>query len=292
MSVKPPRPRGPHLNAMRCFEAAARLNGFATAAEELSVTPGAVSQQVKALEDWVGAPLFERRSQGVILTPLGTSVLNEFSDAFDALGSALNRLRAVAPKAAINIAALPSVAQLWLSPRLPAIRAAFPDHVISITALEKPPNLMREMFDMSIFVGPSSGAPFQHILEQDIIFPVCAPAVASRLHAPADLTGETLIHDAVWDDDWRRWLDQAGCPMIEGKDGPVFSLYSIALDEARNGAGVLMGHKALVERYLRSGELVAPFAEEISTGKSLTLETAAPVGASDLVRRIADMLMA
>jgi LysR family glycine cleavage system transcriptional activator len=227
-----------------------------------------------------------------MLTPLGTSVSNEFSNAFDALGSALHRLRAVAPKAVINIAALPSVAQLWLSPRLPAIRASFPDHVISITALEKPPNLMREMFDMSIFIGPASGAPFQRILEHDIIFPVCAPAVASRLHAPADLTGETLIHDAVWDDDWRRWLDHASCPMLATKDGPVFSLYSIALDEARNGAGVLMGHKALVERYLHTGELVAPFAQEIRTGKSLILETTRPEGGSDLVRRIADMLMA
>lgn len=292
MSIKPPRPRGPHLNAMRCFETAARLGGFAAAAEELSVTPGAVSQQVKALEDWVAAPLFERRSQGVVLTPLGTSVSSEFSTAFDALGGALQRLRAVAPKAVINMAALPSVAQLWLSPRLPAIRNAFPDHTISITALENPPNLMREMFDMSIFIGPPTGGPNQRILEDDILFPVCAPAIAARLRVPGDLTQETLIHDAVWQDDWRRWLDHAACPMITAKDGPVFSLYSIALDEAKNGAGVLMGHKALVERYLRSGELVAPFVDQTSSGKSLILETAGSAGTSAMARRIADMLIA
>ena len=292
MSIKPPRPRGPHLNAMRCFETAARLGGFAAAAGELSVTPGAVSQQVKALEDWVGAPLFERRSQGVVLTSLGTSVSTEFSTAFDALGGALQRLRAIAPKTVINMAALPSVAQLWLSPRLPAIRDAFPAHTISITALENPPNLMREMFDMSIFIGPPGDAPNQRIIADDILFPVCTPAIAARLREPGDLTHETLIHDAVWQGDWRRWLDHVGCPTIVAKDGPVFSLYSIALDEAKNGAGVLIGHKTLVERYLRSGELVAPFADQTRSGKSLILETSGSAGTSALVQRIADMLMA
>ncbi|MGJ8616901.1 MAG: LysR family transcriptional regulator, partial [Sulfitobacter sp.] len=139
MPIKPPRPRGPHLNAMRCFEASARLGGFSAAADELSVTPGAVSQQVKALEDWVGVPLFERRSQGVALTSLGIQVADEFMAAFDALGSALHSLRAKAPQTKINIAALPSVAQLWLGPRLPMVRATFPDLSISVTAMENPP---------------------------------------------------------------------------------------------------------------------------------------------------------
>lgn len=291
MPVKPPRPKGPHLNAMRCFEAAARLGGFAAAGDELSVTPGAISQQVKALEDWIGAPLFERQSQGVVLTTLGESVVDEFGAAFDALGAALHRLRAEAPKQTINIAALPSVAQLWLSPRLPSVRAAFPDCAVSITALETPPNLRRGIFDLSIFFGTQTGAKAEHVLADDMIFPVCAPAIAERLGSPDDLADETLIYDAIWKDDWHLWLDHAGHPVTLATDGPMFSLYSIAVDEARNGAGVLMGHQSLVERYMASGELVAPFKDTARTEKSLILQTAAPVSKSSTLGKIVRMLM-
>ena len=105
MSLLPPRPRGAHLNAMLSFEAAARLGGFAAAADELSVTPGAVSQQIKALEDWIGAPLFERRTQGVALTALGQGARDEFTSAFDSLGHALHALRAQAPRPASSSSA-------------------------------------------------------------------------------------------------------------------------------------------------------------------------------------------
>lgn len=291
MPVKPPRPRGPHLNAMRCFEAAARLGGFAAAGEELSVTPGAVSQQVKALEDWIGAPLFERRSQGVELTSLGGSVVDEFGAAFDALGGALHRLRAEAPKQMISIAALPSVAQLWLSPRLPAVRDAFPDHRISITALEVQPNLRRGLFDFSIFIGKPTKDKTEYILADDVIFPVCAPAIAQRLKSPSDLMDETLIFDSTWADDWPTWFANLGQSDDVVQDGPAFSLYSIAIDEARNGAGVLMGHQALIEQHLASGDLVAPFKEKVVTGKSLILEAAVPLSKSNTLGRIVKMLM-
>lgn len=290
MPVKPPRPRGPHLNAMRCFESAARLGGFTTAAEELSVTPGAISQQVKALEDWIGAPLFKRRSQGVELTALGESVAGEFEDAFDALGSALHRLRAEAPNHTISIAALPSIAQLWLSPRLPAVRDAFPDHRISITALETPPNLRRGLFDLSIFIGDVTGAQTEHVLADDVIFPVCAPAIAKRLTSPDDLRGETLIQDSTWTDDWSAWFASMGQADVGDQNGPTFSLYSIAVDEARNGAGVLMGHNVLVEQHLASGDLVAPFKKKVSTGKSLILKTATPLLKSSTLGKTVKML--
>ena len=291
MPVKPPRPRGPHLNAMRCFEAAARLGGFAAAGEELSVTSGAVSQQVKALEDWIGAPLFERRSQGVELTVLGASVVDDFGAAFDALGGALHRLRAEAPRQTISIAALPSVAQLWLSPRLPAVRDAFPDYRISITALEVQPNLRRGLFDLSFFIGKATRARNQHILADDVIFPVCAPAIAKRLKSPNDLADETLIFDSTWVDDWSQWLSATGLTEDVGKEGPTFSLYSIAVDETRNGAGVLIGHQTLIEHQLASGELVAPFKEKITTGKSLLLESSTLLSKSSTVSKIVEMLV-
>lgn len=274
MTVSPPRPKGPPLNALRAFEAAGRLGGFMRAAEELSVTPGAISQHIKALEDWVSAPLFERRSQGVKLTTTGARLLPEFTEAFDRLGSAVRTLRNSVPQPVLSIATLPSVALLWLSPRLPAIRKALPQVKISVTAMESPPNLERELFDLSLFLIEPTGGPREILLDQDEILPVCAPEVAARLTRPEDLAGEVLLHDASWIGDWPLWAARTGHEIGRAEDGPRFSLYSLALEEARHGAGVLMGHRALVEPLLAAGALVAPFPESVATGKALVLDVA------------------
>ena len=290
MSIAPPRPKGPPLNALRAFEAAARLGGFTPAADELCVTPGAISQHIKSLEDWAGAPLFERRSRGVTLTDLGQSVVAEFTIAFDAMGDAVRALRTRAAQSTINIAALPSVAQLWLPPRLPAIRSTLQNHKISVTALENPPNLTREIFDMSIFIGKPSGSHTEHILENDVIFPVCSPEIAQRLNSIADLQNETWLYDALWAKDWDIWIDQAARNQIKPQNGPSFSLYSIAIEEAKNGAGILIGHKLVIEPLLKTGALVAPFRQTAQTGKSLILErTPSPFSATHL-KQVAAML--
>ncbi len=291
MSVHPPRPRGPHLNAMRCFETAARLGGFAAAAEELSVTAGAVSQQVKALEDWIDAPLFERRSQGVMLTALGAQVAGEFSSAFDALGSALHSLRANAPDAPINIAALPSIAQLWLSPRLQGVRARFPNQMVSISALEHAPNLSREVFDVSLFFARPSQGDNQIVVAQDEIFPVCSPERADAIFDLESLMQCPMIVDATWENDWSDWLASYGQLEPQVNVSARFSLYSLALEAARGGAGVMMGHACLVEADLKRGTLVAPFGHAVSTQKSLILETPAPVSAGSRLGQVIKALL-
>lgn len=272
MSVSPPRPKGPPLNALRAFEAAARLGGFANAAEELCVTPGAVSQHIRALEDWIGADLFERRSQGVRLTALGAEAMPGFAAAFDAMGAAVHGLRGAARHRTLHIAALPSVAQLWLSPRLPAVRAALPELRISVSAIEAPPNLARDLFDLSLFIRPPTGARGERVLAQDMILPVCAPEIAARLRSPADLAAETLLHDALWPEDWALWARVMMPDLRLPTDGPRYSLYAIALEEARHGAGVLMGHQSLVQSALDEGSLIAPFAASVPSGKALMLE--------------------
>lgn len=276
MPVSPPRPKGPPLNALRAFEAAARLGGIALAAEELCVTPGAVSQHIKAMEDWAGEALFERRSQGVRPTALGARLAPGLTTGFDQLGLALHAMRQARPKPNLTIAALPSVAQLWLPARLPSIRRRLPSFNISVTALENPPNLRRDLFDCSIFIRERSEVEAGKVLAEDLIFPVCAPAVAARLRSPADLARETLLHDGVWQDDWRLWASQANVPLAEAAIGPHFSLYSIVLEEAKSGAGILIGHQCLVENALRTGELVKPFAQTVPTGKVLMLELPGP----------------
>lgn len=290
MPVSPPRPKGPPLNALRAFEAAARLGGFAPAANELCVTPGAVAQQVKVLESWAGARLFERRAQGVTLTPLGAGVLADFSDAFDRLGEAVQSLRSRAEPRQVRVAALPSVAQLWLSPRLPAIRQAAPDIEISVTALEVPPNLKREPFDIGIFFEHAPLGPGSISIAPDVIYPVCSPAIARRLRQPSDLKGMTLLHDGTWSDDWRRWTAATLRDERFDLTGPVFSLYSLAVEEAKNGAGVLIGHESLVAELLALGDLVAPFERRVVLDRHLTINPAGPIPAKSEIERVIDAL--
>jgi len=253
------------LNALRAFEAAFRLGSFAQAAEELSVTPGAISQHIRSLEEWLGADLFRRRSQGVDPTELTQSIGPELVAAFDAMGAAVQGMRAAAGQSQIHIAALPSVAQLWLSPHLPAIREALPGVMVSVSALEHPPNLSREMFDLSVFLRRTTGDPAQLLLAQDQILPVCAPQLATRLQRP-------LLHDALWADDWGRWArsvlgDDSG---FDG--GAQYSLYALAVQDAVQGAGILMGHACLVAPELARGDLVAPFDAPVPTDLALVLE--------------------
>lgn len=271
MTVAPPRLPDLPLNALRAFEAAARLGGFAAAAAELGVTPGAVTAHVKQLEARLGAALFARVQKGVVLTPLGARVLPDLSAAFDALSGASHNLRAEARPRQVHIATLPAIAQLWLSPRLPALRARSPDLSISITAMEAPPNLKRSPYDLCLFFDADQGV----VLEQDRIFPVCAPAVAAGLRDVADLARVPCLSDSVWQGDWAAWL--AACQSALVPRGPVFSLYALAVEEAVNGGGVLMGHAALVQRHLDDGRLVRPFAPEVTLPRPLRLWSARPM---------------
>jgi len=290
MPVAPPRPKGPSLNTLRAFEAAARLGGFTAAADELCVSPGAVAQQVKALEAWAGADLFERHARGVLLTRIGSDVQAEFETAFDRMGDAVQALRMAASPRHIRIAALPSVAQLWLSPRLPALRADIPDISISVTAMEIRPNLLREPFDLSLFFDDGPTAGDRIAVCTDTMFPVCSPAVASALNTPEDLSGQTLLFDALWEEDWPRWLAAANAGSVPVGNGPVFSLYSLAVAEAQNGAGVLIGHEPLVRDHLAAGTLVEPFDFRLPLDRRLTLEQSASARKNRYVRRVVDLL--
>lgn len=286
MAVSPPRLPDLPLNALRAFEAAARLGGFAAAAAELGVTPGAVTAQVKQLEGVLGAALFVRGPRGVALTPLGARVLPELSAAFDALGAVGRRLRAEARPRAVHIATLPAIAQLWLSPRLPALRAAYPEISLSITAMEAPPNLKRAGYDLCLFPGRALG----EVVAEDRIFPVCAPGMAARLRRVEDLAGVPCLSDATWRGDWGLWLAAAGVELVPL--GPVFSLYALAVEEAVNGGGVVMGHAPLVARHLAEGRLVRPFAPEVLLPAGLRLWSARPLRAGEAAARVACALRA
>jgi len=288
MPVAPPRPKGPPLTALRAFEAAARLGGFSAAALELGVTPGAVASHVKALEDELATALFERHARGVRLTAVGERVLPSFITAFDALGVAIQSMRTEAAPKDIHIATLPAIAELWLAPRLSLIRSQLPDARISVTALENPPDLKRIPFDLSLFFEAPGRT--RHI-GPDIIFPVCSPALALRLKRPRDLADLPCLTDSAWASDWSDWLKVAQPGLSISPSGPVFSLYSLAVREVLEGAGVLMGHQHLVEAHLLTGALVAPFRERVTLPRVLTLRTLKPARPGSMIALAAELLL-
>ena len=291
IAVNPPRPRFPPLNALRALEAAARHESFAKAADELGVTPAAVSHQVKALEQWLGRELFVRHAQGLHLAESARKAMPSLSGAFDSLGRAIRELRADAPATSLDIAALPAVAQLWLAPRLSGLRRASSGLQPSVHALELVPNLQREPFDIAIFYQRDAvpGVRAFTICE-DVIFPVCTLAIAAELHVPADLAAWPLLRDTAWADDWPCWLAAAGIGGIATRSGPAFSLYSLAVEAALEGAGLLMGHEALIAAHLAAGKLLAPFAVRARTG--LRLEILAPAKLPTTTMRVIDWLIA
>lgn len=273
-AITPPRPKGPHLNALRAFEAAARLGNFIAAANELNVTPGAVSQHIKSLEAWVGVALFVRNHRGITLTPLGADLLPKFVEAFDRLGDAVQALRAQARPDVLRITALPSIAQLWLSERLRKLRAAVPDLRVSVFALDTVPNLQREPYDIALYFGEPSPGADEIAIQRDSIFPVCAPEIAAQIRTPSDTQTIPLLKDAAWHRDWDIWRSARAEPPAIPLAGPTYSLFSIALQEAMNGAGLLMAHAALVERPLAEGKLVAPFEDLLELDQHLVMKLA------------------
>ncbi|MEM7318911.1 MAG: LysR family transcriptional regulator [Pseudomonadota bacterium] len=289
MSVNPRRPGGPPLTAMRAFEAAARHQSYVAAAAELSVTPGAISQHVKTLEGWAGVDLFHRKAQGLALSPAGRSLVDSFTEAFDALSNATQELRNLRPDADIHIAALPSIAQLWLPPRLGKLRQRFSNLKFSVTALETPPNLMRELFDVSLFFGIPDGSADQVVVAQDRILPVCAPFLVEQ--GLTDPRAMTLIHDQTWKDDWAVWSRKTGMQIEDPTTGPNYSLYSLAVEEAKSGAGALMGHVVLIQDALNQRALMALSDKEVETGRSLLLNLPRLARRRAGIKEIVDLLV-
>lgn len=291
MAVIPPRPKGPPLNALRAFEAAARYESFLTAAAELSVTPGAIAQQIKSLEAWAQCELFERHANGVRLSVHGRTLLPRVSAGFDLLGHAAQDLRRLSAPTECRIATLPSIAQLWLLPLLPKLRAAFPNLTISITAMEVAPNLIRDPFDIALFFDlPARAGVAVAELTKASCSPACSPVLARKLRSASDLARTPLLHDATWRNQWAAWLERAGVSQVDGTHGAVFSLYSLAVEEAKNGAGVLMARHPLVHEALRVKALVRPFSVEIEQESRLRAATRADQRVKTADRKIVQWL--
>jgi LysR family glycine cleavage system transcriptional activator len=258
--------RLPPLNALRAFEAVARHLSITGAAEELGVTPGAVSQSVKALEEYLGRPLMSRTPRGLILSEAATAALPALREGFDRLEDGARRLTGPERGGRLTVSVAPSFAAKWLAPRLADFNSAYPDLDVQVHASMGLANFEAEGVDLAIRYGGGKWPGMEAtLLLREEVTPVCAHRIADEIGAPADLAKFTLIHDdsSLNDEscpDWAMWLKAAGVLNIDASRGPRFNQSSLALEAAISGRGVVLAKRALAQADLDSGRLVAPFA--------------------------------
>jgi LysR family transcriptional regulator, glycine cleavage system transcriptional activator len=278
--------RLPPLNALKAFEATARHSSVKKAAAELSVTPAAVSHQIKALEDYLGLPLFHRHNRALELTEAARACLPKLREGFDNLVQAVERLRAHKGGGMLMLSAAPSFAARWLMPRLHRFLEAQPEVDVRVSARMRRAaeggrkgaaaerNTLDDWLadsDVAILYGRGDYPGFQvDKLIPLTITPICSPRLVTDSHhpllRPEDLRHHLLLHDDTGDlydgvPFWRVWLKAAG--LAESVDllrGPHFSHAVLAFEAATEGHGVVATMPVLAETDLHAGRLVTPFA--------------------------------
>src|ERR1700730_8765031 len=225
--------RLPPLNALKAFEAAARHESFTRAAEELCVTQGAVSHQVKALEVELGLKLFNRERQRLVITDAGRGYLEVVRDAFDRLERGTERLLQVQKSGALTVTTSPNFAAKWLVHRLGLFVEAHPDIDLRVGASHRHIDFAREDIDMAIRHGDGEwpGLSVTRLCVEEV-FPVCSPALArgrGALRSRADLWRLTMLHVNCCRD-WGKWLDVAGIAATSSDRVPIFNQAIMAID--------------------------------------------------------------
>ena len=260
--------RLPPLNALRAFEAAGRHLSFSRAADELHVTPAAVSHQIKALEAFLGVKLFRRRHRALLLTDAGQACLPGLREGFDRLAEAVEAARLDSTGRALTVSVAPSFGAKWLVPRLDHFTTAHPGIDVRIDASTRLADPLREDIDLCIRYGPGNypGLHVECLLAEEVV-PVCSPALLEgpeALQAPADLCRHTLLHvdRPVGDDshpDWPMWLAAAGVDNCDASRGSRFTMASMAVEAAIAGQGVALAGSVLVADDIAAGRLLRPF---------------------------------
>jgi len=258
----------PPLSALRAFEAAARLQSFSKAADELNVTPAAISHQIAALEADLGVTLFRRRNRAVELTPSARVLLPGLTDAFTGIQASVRRLRAHNDTGTLTVTASPSFAGKWLVQRLHRFQETFPAIDVRISATDEVVDLTRGDFDIAIRYGTGRypGLEVELLLKNEV-FPVCSPELlrnGSALDRPEDLGQHPLIHDQAVDRDplaptWPMWLRAAGVRHLPSSPGLSVSTNHLALEGAIGGHGIALANSTIAASDLAAGRLVRLF---------------------------------
>jgi LysR family glycine cleavage system transcriptional activator len=260
--------RLPSLNALKAFEAAARHESFTKAAEELSVTQGAVSHQVKALELELGIRLFDRERQRLIITRAGRSYLDVVRDAFDRIALGTERIQHRSRAGALTVSTSPDFAAKWLVNRLGRFAETHREIDLRISATMHHVDFAREDVDVAVRHGDGNWEGL-HVtrLCSEQLFAVCNPKLRQRMREPSDVLKFPLLH---LDDrkDWAEWLEAAGVVDAELSHGPVLNRASMVIDAAVDGQGVALARTTLAAWDLINGRLVRPFPAALRLSKT------------------------
>lgn len=262
--------RLPALNALRAFEAAARHLSFTRAAEELNVTPGAISQQIRQLEEFSGAPLFRRTGRQVLLTDAGQSALPLLTNAFELMAEAVHHMKAPARRDRLMISSAPSFAAKWLAQRLESFQLAHPEAEVWVSADLALTDFNSTDIDLAVRYGRGGydGLRVEKIMPEAVL-PVCSPELLKgpkALNTPEDLAHHVLLHDEGPEHDptapdWKSWLAARNVTNVDPTRGPRFNQSSLVVEAAAAGRGVALAKRAIAAGDLESGRLVAPFAD-------------------------------
>ncbi|WP_282609811.1 transcriptional regulator GcvA [Pelagibius sp. Alg239-R121] len=262
----------PPLNSLRAFEAAARHLSFRQAAEELNVTPAAISQQIKQLEATLSVELFTRTTRALALTDAAEAALPEIRNGFDSLDGGVRTLRAQRDGGILTVSVSPSFGMRWLLPRLERFRQTYPDIDVRIDASNQLTDFGRGGVDVALRYGRGNykGLTSERLIT-DIAFPVCSPNLLpdpQQLLEPEDLHNHALLHvDWVMESEsaptWARWLQRANITDIDTRGGLRFSMDDMAVSAAISGLGIVVAARAFVVADLAAGRLVKPFSSEL-----------------------------
>lgn len=265
------RPRLPPLNALKAFEAAARHESFTRAAEELCVTQGAVSHQVKALEGELAVKLFNRERQRLIITEAGRDYLVVVRDALDRIAIGTERLLQRQNAGVLTVSTSPDFAAKWLVHRLGHFAEAHPGIDLRVSATLHHVDFAREEVDLAVRHGDGNWPGLETLrLSPEQLFAVCSPKLLSgkrRISRLADIVKFPLIHmDSR--SDWKNWLQEAGIDEAGVVHGPVLNRASMVIDAAINGQGIALARTTLAAWDLIHGHLARPFPLSLPLSKT------------------------
>ncbi|EUB98156.1 transcriptional regulator, LysR family [Rhizobium sp. CF080] len=256
--------RLPPLNALRALEAAGRHGSFTRAAEELHVTPGAISRQIKYIEETFGLTLFERRAGALVATNKCVEYTRALSDAFQRVENATGKLLNFDRERELNLSCSMTFALRWMVPRLTSFHAKHPEWMMRMTAAVPPPRLI-DGGDVDVFIqlndGSQTDLEYEHLITNELV-PVCSPGLLEAhapLRSPADLARLPLLHSLLRPSHWPDWLATAGVENVDATAGHFHGTSALAYQAALQGLGAAMGQVAFVLDDLKAGRLVTPF---------------------------------
>ncbi|MCX9158433.1 LysR substrate-binding domain-containing protein [Niveibacterium sp. 24ML] len=256
--------RLPPLASLEAFDAAARLGSFLAAAEALAITPSAVSHRIRALETALGLRLFERRHRSIVLTETGATYHAAIGPAIDALAHATARLQGEGHRS-LALSVAPAFGRAWLVERLAAYQTQQPGVEFSLSTSTRLDPIQRGEADLAIrFVDQLPGGLNGWKLFDETVFPVCQPAQAEQLRAPADLLRARLLRHPLLS--WPAWFAAAGVSLSQAPEGPRYDDGALMLDACAAGQGVALATSTLAAPWLANGKLVRPFAIELAQG--------------------------